>query len=285
MIRKIDPESFFVCGKKRTLTNFSAPSAERCLSILELLVDEPEGMPMSLIAQRLSLPVSATHRLLAVLVQKRYVRQDAISERYRPTMLLAALGLRLVENTSLTETCQPILEDLAQQVEELVRLAVREDEDLIWVAKAQGAKNSIRYDPISGHRATLHATAMGKAWLSTLDEDQAVSLVEQLGYGGALVGPNAIRSSAELREQLRLTRERGFAIVEEEAEIGISAIACVVRDNTAPKRPVVGAISIGGPSFRLSRERLVGFRDPLLEAARHLSDIWPARRHKSRQVA
>jgi IclR family transcriptional regulator, acetate operon repressor len=267
------------------MTNFSAPSAERCLSILELLVEEPEGLPMSLIAQRLSLPVSATHRLLTVLVQKRYVRQDAISDRYLPTMLLAALGLRLVENTSLTETCQPILEDLAQKVEELIRLAVLEDEELIWVAKAQGARNAIRYDPISGRSATLHATAMGKAWLATLEEDVAVNLVERRGFGTGLVGPKAIRSAPELREQLRLTRERGYALVEEEAEAGISAIASVVRNAAAPKRPVVGAISIGGPTYRLSREKLVSFRDPMLAAAEQLSEIWPARSYKSRQVA
>jgi IclR family transcriptional regulator, acetate operon repressor len=267
------------------MSNFSASSAERCLAILELLVEQPEGMGMSMIAQKLGLPVSATHRLLTVLVQKRYLRQDAVSERYIPTMLLAALGLRLVENTSLTETCQPILEGLALDVQELVRLAILEGDELIWVAKAQGARNAIRYDPISGRSATLHATAMGKAWLSTLDEDVAVTLVEQRGFGGELVGPNAIRSATELRQQLRLTRERGFALVEQEAEPGISAIACVVRDVSQATRPVVGAISIGGPSFRLSRERLVSFRDPLLAAGEQLSNIWPARAYKSKQVA
>jgi IclR family transcriptional regulator, acetate operon repressor len=267
------------------VTNFSAPSAERCLSILELLVDEPAGMPMSLIAQRLELPVSATHRLLTVLVQKRYLRQDQITERYVPTMLLAALGLRLLEATSLTETCQPLLEGLAGKVGELVRLAVLENEHLTWVAKAQGARNSIRYDPISGRDVPLHATAMGKAWLSTLPEDIAVQLVEQRGFQGGLVGPRAVSSLPELREQLRLTRERGFAIVEEEAEAGISAIAAVIRNFSQPKHPVVGAISIGGPSFRLSRSTLVSFRDPLLETAERLSEIWPARSYKNAQVA
>jgi IclR family transcriptional regulator, acetate operon repressor len=267
------------------MTNFSAPSAERCLSILELLVEKPDGLGMSAIAQQLGLPVSATHRLLTVLVQKHYVRQDAATERYVPTMQLAALGLRLIEATSLSETCQPILEALAQEVGELVRLAVLEGEELIWVAKAQGARNSIRYDPISGHSATLHATAMGKAWLATLEEDVAVQLVEARGFGGKLVGPKALKTAPELRVELRLTRERGFALVEEEAEAGISAIACVIRDHARQGRPVVGALSIGGPSFRLSRNRLVSFRDALLIVADQLSGIWPARTYKSRGAA
>jgi DNA-binding IclR family transcriptional regulator len=266
------------------VTNFSAPSAERCLAILETLVDEPAGLPLSAIAQRLELPVSATHRLLTVLVQKRYLRQDQITERYAPTMLLAALGLRLLESTNLTETCQPILEDLAAKVGELVRLAVLENEHLTWVAKAQGARNSIRYDPISGRNVPLHATAMGKAYLSSLPEEMAVKLVEERGFQGHLVGPRALKSIPELREQLRLTRERGFAIVEEEAEAGISAVATLVRDHSQPKHPVVGAISIGGPSFRLSRETLVSFRDPLLETAERLSEIWPVRSYMSAKV-
>lgn len=267
------------------MTNFSAPSAERCLAILETLVDAPAGLPMSTIAQRLELPVSATHRLLTVLVQKRYLRQDPLSERYVPTMLLAALGLRLLESTNLTETCQPILEALAAKVGELVRMAVLENEHLTWVAKAQGGRNSIRYDPISGQDVPLHTTAMGKAYLSTLPEELAVKLVEERGFHAQLVGPRALKSIPELREQLRLTRERGFAIVEEESEIGISAVATVLRDVSQPDRPVVGAISIGGPSFRLSRETLVSFRDPLLEAAERLSEIWPVRSYMRAQVA
>ncbi|MGL4635325.1 MAG: IclR family transcriptional regulator [Beijerinckiaceae bacterium] len=266
------------------MTNFSVSSAERGLAILELLIDQPDGLPMSVIAQRLELPVSATHRLLTMLVQKRYVRQSALTERYMATMLLAAQGLRLLEHSNLTGACQPLLEDLAMQCEELVRLAVLENEHLTWVAKAQGARNSIRYDPISGRDVPLHATAMGKAWLATLPEDHAVRLVQERGMTGDLVGPNAVKTPEELRMQLRLTRERGFAIVEQEAEAGISAVATVVRDLSVSGSPVVGAISIGGPSFRMDRERLISFRDPLLLAARQLSEIWPVHMYQNRPI-
>jgi IclR family transcriptional regulator, acetate operon repressor len=267
------------------MTNFSVSSAERGLAILELLIDQPDGLPMSTIAQRLELPVSATHRLLTMLVQKRYVRQSTLTERYMATMLLAAHGLRLLEISNLSGACQPLLEELATQCEELVRLAVLENEHLTWVAKAQGARNSIRYDPISGRDVPLHATAMGKAWLATLPEDHAIRLVQERGMGGDLVGPNVIRTPDALREQLRLTRERGFAIVEEEAEPGISAVATVVRDLSVASHPVVGTISIGGPSFRMNRARLVSFRDPLTQTAQRLSEIWPVHIYQNRHVA
>ena len=89
------------------MSNFSASSADRGLAILELLVDEPQGLSMSSIAQRLELPVSATHRLLTVMVARRYVQQNATSEHYQATMLIAALGLRLLETSNLPDVCQP----------------------------------------------------------------------------------------------------------------------------------------------------------------------------------
>ena len=267
------------------MSNISASSADRCLAILELLVNEPGGLPMSIIAQRLALPVSATHRLLAVLVGRRYVRQGPGSEAYHATMTVAALGVRLLAGSNLTEVSQPILEDLAGTTGELVRLAVLEGQHLVWVAKAQGARTSIRYDPISGRDVPLHTTAMGKAWLATLPEDEAVRLVEERGFEVDLVGPNAVRTVKGLREQLRLTRDRGFAVVEEEAEAGISAISAVVRDATDPKKPVVGCLAVAGPTFRLERERLVGFAAPLKQACEHLSDLWPIRQYQSRTAA
>jgi IclR family transcriptional regulator, acetate operon repressor len=267
------------------VANFSASSAERCLSILELLVDERDGLPMSTIALQLELPVSATHRLLAVLVKKRYVRQNPLTDRYMATMLLAAHGLRLIEQSNLNEACQPLLDSLASECEELVRLAVLEDEHLTWVAKAQGARNSIRYDPISGRDVPLHSTAMGKAWLATLPEEYAIQLVKERGMTGALVGPNVVRTPEELSEQLRITRDRGYGLVEQEAEDGISAVAMVIRDLSLKEQPVVGAISIGGPSFRMDFDRLVAFSRLLVSTSQRLSEIWPVHIYQNRRVA
>jgi len=269
-----------------TVANFSAASAERCLAIIELLADNPEGMALSAIAARLELPVSATHRLLQVLVARGYARQDNASERYVATLFLAALGVRLLAATDIPEVCQPELEALAARTGELVRLSVLENGHLRWVAKAQGATSSIRYDPISGREVTLHTTAMGKAWLATLPENEALKLAKARGLDGDLVGPQAVRTLDALRDQLRMTRDRGFGLVEEEAEPGISAIAAAIRDpKPGTEGPVVGCVSIGGPTFRLDRKRLVSFGPALLETAARLGQLWPARAYRSREVA
>jgi DNA-binding IclR family transcriptional regulator len=268
-------------------------SAGRVLAILELLVDaapgDGQGLPLSLIAQRLDLPLSATHRLLAALVERHYARQNPVTEKYEATLNVAALGLRLLNNTRLADMYQPVLDDLAEATGELVRLAVLEDDRLIWIARAQGARSSIRYDPVSGQEVPLHATAMGKAWLATLPEDEALRIAAVAGFGGDL-GPAVITTVAGLRSELRRTRERGFGMVRDEAEPGISAIAMVVRDASrragrAADPPVVGCVSIGGPTFRLSHDRLLGFLPPLRAAVERLSSLWAVRAYHAQDDA
>ena len=111
-------------------------SRDRALLIVELLVPEVRGLPMSDIADRLGIPRTATHRLLADLKDMGYVKQDADTARYFLTVRLAALGLAYLAATGITDMAQPLLDDLAKETGELVRLAVSDGTRLVWVAKA-----------------------------------------------------------------------------------------------------------------------------------------------------
>jgi IclR family transcriptional regulator, acetate operon repressor len=265
------------------VSNSSALSADRVLAILEMLVTVSEGVSLSRVAQELDLPLSATHRLLAVLVKRNYARQNPATEQYEPTLAVATLGIRLLANTRLSDVYQPILDELAEATGELVRLAVLDGEKLTWIARAQGTTSSIRYDPVSGHDVPLYATAMGKAWLATLPDAEALRIANAAGFTGAL-GPNAVANTAQLAEHLGQTRERGYGLVSEEAEPGISAIAMVVRDGPGTSGVPVGCISIGGPSFRVSQDRLIGFVPKLRQAVDQLSALWPLRTYHARNV-
>jgi IclR family transcriptional regulator, acetate operon repressor len=265
------------------MANISVSSVERGLAILELLMENPEGLQISAISSRLSLPLSATHRLLQALINAHYVRQEVLSDRYMLTLKLGAIGLRQLAGMNITEAAQPILDDLARKTGEMVRLAVVEDDEMIWVAKAQGATSAIRCDPISGRHVPLHTTSMGKAWLASMPEKEAIAKVVARGFDSELLGPNAIRTVTELRREIRKSRERGFAFNEQESELGLSAIAMLVRDRSKSNR-VVGSVSIGGPTFRLTRERLISFAEPLHEAICQLEQIWPVRAHTGTKI-
>lgn len=251
----------------------SSQSAERCLDILELLISEAGGLGISEISQRLDLPLSATHRLTQVLVDKGYAVQPD-GTLYVPTLRTAVLGLRFLAGHDVVRLARPALDELARETRELVRLAVVEGEAMIWVAKAQGSTASLRHDPIDGRTVPLHTTAMGKAWLATMPEEDAVARVEASGWRADLTGPNAIRDSGTLRRALATIRETGYATAIQESELGLCAIARVVRSR-APGRKVVGAVSVAGPSYRVDDAVLRGFLPGLGRTIDALEDIWP----------
>ncbi len=267
------------------MVGFSTGSVERGLEILELLVNHPEGVSLTSICERLELPKSAAHKLLGTLLNRHFVARDSITQHYKPTMRIVTLGVRLLEATRLPEICQPILDDLARKTEELVRMTVVDGESLAWVAKAQGARETLRVDPIMARPVPLHATATGKVWLASLPEVDALRIVLRNGFDSLPVGPKALTSVDQLRHELRKTRTRGYGLAIEEAEPGVCAIAAGIRYGTAEDATVVGTVSVAGPKVRMSPKRMSDLAPVLLATARSLSTLWPARqRHVSMHI-
>ena len=242
---------------------------ERVFNVLESLTRDPRGLPMQMLAEQLDIPKSATHRLLAELIRLGYVRQNPENQRYHLSTKLVAMGFRYLAGSG-ADIVQPVLDRLAQETGELVRLGIIEGERQIWIAKSQGARSGLRYDPDMGRDAPLFYTASGHAWLACMSDAEALSLVEHQGGDRPKdMGPNAPRSNIELLERLRLAREQGYAWVEESSAVGTSAIAAVVRHPTDER--VIGVLSIAGPSARMPGARLHELAPLLLKFTEELS--------------
>ncbi|UFN50458.1 IclR family transcriptional regulator [Roseomonas sp. OT10] len=245
---------------------------DRPLAILELLAPHAGGLPLHAIADRLDIPRSATHRLLGDLRASGYVRQDEEGGPYRLTARIASLAFAYLSANGITDIAQPILDALAERAGELVRLAVIDGDRLTWVAKAQGARHGLRYDPDpdAGAEVRLSCTANGHAWLASLTDEAALELVARQGFAPAgQSGPGAPRSIPALLDRLRLARERGFATVQEAYESGTSAMAAAIR-RPGTAQPC-GTLSVAGPSFRLTEARMQALAPALLEAAAELA--------------
>jgi DNA-binding IclR family transcriptional regulator len=254
--------------------------AQRCLDILEALADAPDGMSLSSLGASLGLPKSAAHRFATLLESRGFVRQDAITRRYRLTLKLPQLAFRFIAATGVTDVGQPVLDALAERTGELARLAIVDGETLTWVARAQGAPKGLRYDDEAGREVVLHATATGKAWLATLPDSEALAIVARAGAIGARsYGPRALSTLAELKRDLRATRRRGWGEAVEEGEPGVVAVAAVVRARAADAAPVVATVSVAGPLARLDAARREAAAQHTLAAARELTALWPARSH------
>lgn len=253
---------------------------ERSLAILELLVEQPCGMQVSVIARQLDLPVSGVHRQLRELARLGYVRQLRDQGDYALTLRLAALGLGFLGRSGVTDVAQPILDRLAAVSGELVRLSVLDGCGLVWVAVAQGATVGLRYDPGREQGMSVHpaSTAGGQALLSTMTDDQVLALVGETGLRpeGMQETSRAPVTISDLLVALDETRKRGYSIAVNSYIEGMGAMAVPVRAGGVMDGAVLGCLSIAGPAVRLPMERMEELAPFLLEAAAELGAAAPA---------
>ena len=243
---------------------------ERGLALVERLAGQPEGMPLSMLADELLIPHSACHRLLAQLQQLGYVRQVRAQGPYLLTTKIAALGLAFLSSTGIVDIAEPLLERLANESGELVRLSIIDDDRLTWVAKAQGGRKGVRYDPDMGMDAHLSCTASGHAWLLTLSDERALELVSRQGFGAPEdYGPNAPTTVKALLGFLHGARTRGYAMIDEVFAPGMTAMAApVLRRGVA-----TGVISIAGPRTRFTVPRMHALAPSLLATTAELGSM------------
>lgn len=242
---------------------------ERTLGIFELLARHGEGLELAVIADTLNMPRSAAHRLLADLARCGYVRQPREQGMYMLTTKLPSLGLSFLGHSGIVDFSQPLLDRLAEVSGELARLSVIDGNRLTWVARAQGARQGLRYDPDMGSDARLSCSSSGLAWMAALSDEEAIALASGQGLGQPEeYGPNAPRTLQELLAMVHATRERGFSITVDTYTPGLSAMAAVVQP--AGRAPI-GAITIAGPTVRFTEERMQALGAELMEVAAQMA--------------
>ncbi|MGH7040860.1 MAG: IclR family transcriptional regulator [Acetobacteraceae bacterium] len=244
----------------------------RCIEVVELMAAGPASLRLSDIAQALDLPKSATHRLLQELRTLGWVEQEDEDGRYRLSLRFALLGSRGLHATGLPELARPLLRDLADKTRELVRLTLATGGELSWIGSAQGARPGLMYQPAMDGPLVLHATANGKAYLAALEPELALRLATRGGLGRVCLTPHTLSAPHALQAELVLVRRRGYAITEQEAELGVTAVAVAI---VAGGQDPVGTISVAGPSLRLPPARIPVLAAALAETAAALAAGWP----------
>lgn len=244
-------------------------SLEKSLAILEYLTAYPDGVSLAQIATTLNQLRSGCHRTLHELIGYGYVRQMPHRGDYALTTKMASMGLSYLSKSGVVDIAQPVIDRLAQLTEELARLAIVDGERLTLVAKAQGARAGLRYDPDMGIDLRLSCSAAGQAWLMTLPEEVVIEYVTHQGIGDPKhYGPNAPTSIRALLKILNEHRKRRYSIIQDAYAQGMSSMAAPVK---RPDESATGVIVIAGPSSRLTLKRMKQFGQNLLEAAEELA--------------
>ncbi|MFM0340572.1 IclR family transcriptional regulator [Paraburkholderia fungorum] len=247
---------------------------DRGLAIIELLAASADGLPLSAISDELRIPRSATHRLLTSLSGHGYVRQEEDRGTYVLTSKVQVLAFRHLSASGFVDAVQPVINRLAMETGELVRLAVADNGQLTWVARAQGARSGLRYDPDMGMEARLSCSATGYAWLSRMSDAEALALVEAQGFGSRdEFGPAAPQTGEEVLEHIALARQRGYSTAVQTFTDWMSALAAPLVHPVSEK--AIGVVSVAGPVFRLTETRLHEYAPLLLDAVEEISHLIP----------
>ena len=223
---------------------------DRALGVLEALAGE--GQPMSLVklSKRLGLPKSTTMRLLMVLEGHRFVEKSAESGLYRLGLKLFELGSKAVAQFDLTERARPHLERLVSRTGETAYLSVLDGAEALVVERVESSR-AVRVPASVGWRNPAHCTAVGKVLLAHTPESRLTAVLGKARLRAYT--ENTITSLAQLREELRLVRERGFALDDEETEDGLRCIAAAVQEHSGR---VAAALGILGPAYRVGSSRV-----------------------------
>jgi len=197
-------------------------SADRIFSVLELITQKGELGVME-ISTKLNLNKSTVHRLLASLISMGYVRQDLASGKYTLTFKLLSLAETFRSQIDVVSIAHPYLEQIMEKSKETVHLVQWEGSEVVYIDKVESNSSSVRMVSRIGLRQPMYCTAVGKAILSSISEDEVRKIWEESNI--KKLTKNTIVNFEMLLNELELIRKRGYAVDNEENEIGVRCIA------------------------------------------------------------
>lgn len=234
-------------------------SADRTLEILERLADAEERPTLAELAAELDIPKSSLHAILRTMQHRRWVEADASGHRFGLGVRAVEVGASYVDTDDTVIRMESVLDSLSEELGETVHLGRLDGGDIVYLSKRE-SRHLLRLYSAIGRRLPAHATALGKAILSTLEGAVVESLLQP---PLERLTSSTITDLDELHEELGRTRERRYAIDREENTEGIRCYAVPVPSG----QPIADAISLSVPVFRLDDEREEHMVATLLAAA------------------
>jgi DNA-binding IclR family transcriptional regulator len=219
---------------------------------------------MTQIAEHIGIHKSTVHRLLATLEKNRFVQRDQATGMYRLGIRLLQMAYLTLEQNDLRQLAAPLMRQLNEKYQENIHLAVLDDGDMVYVHLLESPQR-IKLAAAIGQRLPAFATASGKAVLAYLPPDSVQRMLER---GMPRFTEFTPVSPEKLLEDLRATREAGFALSVREYEDEINAVAAPIFD--ADKQPLA-SIAIAGPAYRLTADQMRRIGPELILAAEAIS--------------
>jgi DNA-binding IclR family transcriptional regulator len=251
----------------------AAKTLVKALRLVEVISQRPEGLTLAEASRVSGLPKPTAHRVLGPLVQARILRIDGAGV-YRLGMQCLVLGTAFLESLDLREEARDVLAELVERTGETCHLGVLDGARIVYIEKVESS-HAVRMFSKVGLTNPVHSTGLGKAMAAFSDERV---IEEVIAAGLPRRTPRTTTDPEAFRAELESIRRRGYAVDNVENEDGIRCVAAPVRDHTGT---VVAGISVAGPQYRLTLDRVSELVTVTLFAAASKPTVFP---HSSRAV-
>lgn len=240
-------------------------SLQRAINILDLFDEQTAELGVTEIAEKLGMHKSTAAGLIYTLEHNGYLDQESETRKYRLGFKLVERAFTLLEQIDIREMALPYLQELRDWCNESVNLALRDGGEIVYVARLTTTQ-SLGMRAKVGYRASMHCTALGKAILSSMPSAEVEQLIAK--HGLPALTPNTITDRDELLQELVRIREQGFALDNEENEIGVRCVAAPVFDHMDQ---AVAAISVSAPIHRVPIADVARYGERTRDTARAIS--------------
>lgn len=235
---------------KKEKSDYVIQAVYHALDLLEQFRDDVDELGVTELSKRLDLHKNNVFRLLATLESRNYIEQDKVSGNYRLGLKTLELGQNFIKQMGLLRQARPVLEQLVKDCNETTYVAILKEFQIVYLDVVE-TDMTVRVVPRVGAQLPAYCTAAGKVQIASMSEEELAKFIPTKELKRHT--PNTITDREALKKQLKQIAEQDYAIDDEELDLGVRCIGAPIRDYT---RRIVGAISISGPSMRLTDERM-----------------------------
>jgi IclR family transcriptional regulator, KDG regulon repressor len=250
--------------KKPKARRVRLSSVANSIRLTKAFSEDEYEMGISALAMRLGLAKSTVHRLATTLVEYDILEQNRETGKYRLGLALFELGTMVRRKMDTNSGAQVQIHALADETGETVQLAILDHLSVLYI-RIRESRQAVRMSSGLGSRAPAHCTGVGKALIAF----QAPDVVQQIVENGLQrYTENTIIDPEKLRAELATIRQKGYAIDDEEIEVGLRCIAAPIRDHSGQ---VTAAISVAAPVQRMTKKNIQATIPSVVAAAEAIS--------------
>lgn len=244
-------------------------SIMKALDIIEFLADEGNApQRLSDIAAALGMNGSTCSRFLSSLMARGYVRQEPDSARYSLSLKFCMIADRINANQQLCALAMPVMREISRTVNESVCLAVEQSGMVEYIGVIPAPDQMMMTLQRIGNRAPMYCTGIGKLLLCGRSREEIVRIMEAQPM--TPFTPHTITDLPTLFDELQKVKEADYALDNEECEIGARCVALPIR-NAAGQ--IIAGLSVTGPIFRITHQKVQEILPYLSAQAKRISDI------------